>query len=110
MPTIIGMLCLMWAASVYTAYGISAHPRQEWLVESLAGILFLIPVVNLLRGPGSLTVAARLIGGALIAHSVWDALHWPGSPIIQTPIDPWIPQVCPWIDLPVGALLLIRGK
>jgi len=108
--TIAGMLVLMWVSAIYSAYGISAYPRQEWILEVLASVLFIIPVVNLLRVPKSLALAARLIGGMLILHTLWDALHWPDNPLINTPIDPWIPHFCPWIEIPLGSWLLIRGR
>jgi hypothetical protein len=106
---VLGMLVLMWSASVYSAYGLSAYPRQEWLIETLASVLFVIPVVNVLRGVGTLRSQLRWVGALLIAHSLWDALHWPAAPLIQTPIDPWIPELLPWLELPLGAYLLVRG-
>ena len=107
---ILGVLTLMGSASVYSAFGISAYPRQEWLLEILVGAVFLIPVFNLFRGPGTFSSAVRFLGLALLLHSGWDALHWSMHPIIQTPIDPKIPALCPWIDLPLGVLLLVRGR
>jgi hypothetical protein len=107
---ILGMLLLMWSASVYSAFGLSAYPRQEWLIETLVSVIFLIPVVNFFKGPGSFSTATRFIGLMLLVHSMWDALHWPGLVIIQTPIDPRIPKYCPFLDLPVGAWLLARGR
>src|SRR5436309_2743447 len=85
---ILGMLLLMWSASVYSAFGFSAFPRAEWLLEALVAIIFLIPVVNFLRKPGALGASVRIIGLMLLLHSVWDALHWPGHALIDTPIDP----------------------
>ena len=107
---ILGMMVLMWSASVYSAYGISAYPRQEWLVESLASIIFVIPVLNFFKGSRSMSGAVRLVGAMLLLHSVWDALHWPGQALLQTPIDPWIPRLCPFLDLSLGSWLLARGK
>lgn len=107
---ITGMILLTWSLSVYSAYGISAFPRQEWLIEVLAALLFLIPVVRMLRGPASLSSAIRFLGAMMILHSVWDALHWPGYIVIDTPIEPWIPKICPILNIPVGFLLLIRGR
>jgi hypothetical protein len=108
--TVLGMLALMWSASVYSAFGLSAYPRQEWLLETLVSIVFVIPVINLLKGPGSFSHAVRAMGVMLLAHSIWDALHWPGSIMINTPIDPRIPMFCPFSDIPLGLWLLIRGK
>jgi hypothetical protein len=110
MMTVIGVITLISAASVYATYGVSAYPRQEWIVESLAALIFMIPVVNLLRLPGSITSGVRIMGGMLLLHSLWDTLHWPGSGLINTPIDPWIPKWCPIVDVVVGTWLLIRGK
>jgi hypothetical protein len=104
------MILLMWSASVYSAFGLSAYPRQEWLVESLVSIIFLIPVINFFKGPGSFTAAVRFVGLMLLAHSAWDLLHWPGHAVIDTPIDPRIPSYCPFMDIPVGIWLLVRGK
>jgi hypothetical protein len=108
--TVLGLILLIGAATIYGTYGISAYPRQEWIIELIASVIFILPVMNLLRVPGSLASGVRVLGGALLLHSVWDACHWPGTPLINTPIDPWIPQSCPFIDLPVGTWLLIRGK
>ncbi len=108
--SVLGSIALIWAASVYSAYGISAFPRQEWLVESLAAILFILPVVALLSQPGKLAPAVRIVGLMLLVHSLWDAAHWPGHAMIDTPIDPWIPKACPAVDVVLGMALLIRGK
>lgn len=110
LATVVGMLLLMWSASVYSGFGLSAYPRQEWLIELLVAIVMLIPVVNLLVTPGSLSSAVRFVGLALIAHSFWDALHWPGLTLIHTPIDPRITRICPIMDLPMGFWLLVRGR
>ncbi len=100
----------MWSASVYSAFGFSAYPRQEWLLETLASIIFLIPVINILRNTAHPASAARILGLMLLAHSGWDALHWPGNSLINTPIDPMFPKICPFLDIPTGILLLIRGQ
>ncbi len=107
---VVGMLLLMWSASVYSGFGISAYPRQEWLLEILTAIVVIIPVLNLLIVPGDYSKAVRLVGATLLLHSVWDALHWPAFTIIDTPIDPRIPKICPIGDIPIGILLLIRGR
>lgn len=106
----VGIIALSGAAAVYAAYGVSAWPRPEWLIEVLAALIFLIPVFNLTMGKGDLASAARVLGAALLVHSLWDALHWPGFALLDTPIDPWIPQVCPLIDIPIGFWLLLRGR
>jgi hypothetical protein len=110
MMTVLGIITLVGAATIYGSYGVTAYPRQEWIIEVLASIIFVIPVINLLRVPGSLATGVRILGGMLVLHSVWDAFHWPGASFIHTPIDPWIPQSCPFIDLPIGTWLLVRGR
>jgi hypothetical protein len=105
-----GMIALMWSASVYSGFGLSSFPRQEWLLELLVAAVFLLAVINLLVRPGTLSSAVRVIGAMLILHSVWDALHWPGNILVDTPIDPRIPRLCPVVDLILGPILLIRGK
>jgi hypothetical protein len=107
---VLGALLLVWAAATYTTAGLLAYPRQEWLVELLTGAVFVLPVFNLLRGGGSLSGSIRIVGLMLLIHSGWDALHWPGNPVIDTPIDPRIPRICPFLDIPMGMWLLIRGK
>ena len=107
---VMGLLLLIWSSSVYTSFGISAYPRQEWLVEALVGAIFILPALNLLKGLSQLGTAVRIVGGALILHSLWDALHWPGAALIQTPVDSWLPRTCPFLDLPVGFWLLLRGR
>lgn len=109
-PAILGMLALLWSSSVYSAFGIGTYPRQEWLLEVLVSILFALPVLEMLKGPARSVNAVRNMAIALLLHSLWDALHWPGHAWIDTPIDPRIPHLCPWIDLPLGAWLLVRGK
>jgi hypothetical protein len=110
---ILGTLLLMWSAAAYSVYGLAAYPHQEWLIETLAAIIFVLPVVKLLQGrghPERLGSTIRLIGAMLLLHSVWDALHWPGHAVIHSPVDPFVPRICPFLDLPMGFLLLVRGK
>ena len=104
------MLWLMWTASVYSGFGLSAFPRQEWLLETLISIVFLIPVINFLTCRGDFLLGVRIIGVMLLLHSGWDALHWTSLDIVRTPIDPRIPQLCPLFDIPLGILLLLRSK
>jgi hypothetical protein len=112
LPTgpILGLIWLTGSAAIYGAFGVTAYPRQEWLLELLASTLFLLPVINLLRGRSGYLSAVRWLGVALLAHSVWDALHWPELPVILTPIEPRLPRLCPLGDLILGALLAVRGR
>ncbi len=107
---VIGMILLMGSASIYTGFGVSAYPRQEWLLELLISAAVLIPVINFLVVPGDFTKAVRLIGAMLLLHSIWDALHWPMLGWVDTPVDPRIPKLCPLFDIPVGIALLVRGR
>src|SRR3989338_5506457 len=79
--TAMGIIFLTMAATVYPAFGYAAYPRQEWLIELLAGVIFLIPAVDLLVTKGLLMPAARVVGAALLAHSGYDLLHWPSPPL-----------------------------
>ena len=99
----------MWSASVYSAFGLGAYPRQEWIIETIFAVMFILPVIKILRS-GADTKIIRMIGLMLLAHSGWDALHWPGYAIIHTPIDPSIPKLCPLLDIPLGFLLVVRGR
>ncbi len=107
---ILGLLHLVGMAGVYLVFGLSAYPRQEWIIESLGAIVCLLPVVHLLRGLSPLPTAVRYLGAMLLLHSIWDALHWPGGPMIDTPMEAWIPRICPGIDAVLGFFLVLRGK
>src|SRR5947209_186881 len=50
--TILGVIALTRAATLYATFGISAYPRPEWLIEVLAAIIYLIPVFQILRAKG----------------------------------------------------------
>jgi hypothetical protein len=112
LPTgpILGLIWLTGSASIYGAFGVTAFPRQEWLLELLASAVFLIPVLNLLRGRGSFSTAVRWLGLMLLAHSIWDALHWPELPVVLTPIDPRLARLCPTGDIVLGLWLVVRGR
>jgi hypothetical protein len=107
--SILGVLAMTGSCALYSAAGLSAYPRQEWIMEILVNALFLIPVVNLLRGGGNLSTFVRVLGLMLIVHTGWDAFHWPGSPLIDTPVDPWVPKSLPWFKIPLGVWLIVRG-
>ena len=104
------MIALIWSASVYSTFGLTAYPRQEWLLELLVGIVFILPIFSFLKGRGSMSASVRVMGAMLLLHTGWDALHWPGHILIHTPLDPRIPLLCTYFDLPLGFLLLIRGR
>ncbi len=106
----LGVLALLWSSSIYSGFGMAVFPRQEWLLETLVSAVFLIPVVNLLVLPGRLSRDVRMLGAALLLHSCWDALHLPSLHWVQTPIDPRFPLACPYVDIVLGFLLLIRGR
>lgn len=106
----VGATYLALSSLTYAFFGIRAFPDQEWLLETQISIIFLLPIVNLIRRVERRDSLVRLIGGMLILHSVWDALHWPGRPVVLTPVSAWLPQFCPFLDLPLGAWLWIAGN
>lgn len=108
----LGAVYLLGTSLLYAWYGIEAYPRQEWLLEAQVSVIFLLPIVNWLRGPQSgvpREKTVRLIGFMLLLHSAWDAAHWPGRTIVQTAVDPRLPELCPYFDIPLGLLLLISS-
>lgn len=103
---LIGALYLLLTCTLYAYFSIQAFPRQEWLLGVQVSILLCLPILHLFRPGENPARVSRLLGLALIAHSFWDSLHWPGFPLIQTPVDPRLPTLCPFLDLALGALLL----
>jgi hypothetical protein len=108
--TLLGTLQLAISSGIYAFFGLTAYPRQEWLLEILVSVVFMLPALSLLKGNTTGKSAVRLIGIMLLFHSLWDTLHWPLLSVIDTPIDPRIPQICPYFDIPLGILLLVRGR
>ena len=107
---ILGATTLTISALTYLYYGATAYPRQEWLLEAEISIIFLLPILTLIRRTKGRDALIRLIGTMLLLHSIWDALHWPGRPIVQTPVNPWLPWICPFFDLPLGFWLVASGN
>lgn len=108
----LGAVYLLGTSLLYAWYGITAFPRQEWLLEVQVSVIFLLPLVNWLRGPASGVSRERttwIVGLMLLLHSVWDATHWPGLTVVNTPVDPRLPRYCPYFDIGLGLLLLTQS-
>ena len=108
--TALGLLYLTISASSYAIFGLSAYPAQEWLLELLVAIVFLIPAVNLLVTEGKWDSGVRFVAGALLVHSLYGLLHWPSRPWIDTPVPHYIPKLFPVGDIFFGFWLLARGR